>query len=125
MNECKFEYDERASVFRCSVCGREIKAPKDTIVSAYCQVQEQKQDEPNLRKKIVHYVEAVIQHYATGAKTRTDEEVEQLLTICQQCEKYNAVREYCRVCGCKCNNLKNAFLNKLRMESQHCPEKKW
>ena len=117
--KCKFEYSDEKQAWVCSVCGRIVQAPKENVVHADCK------RGANFIQKAVHYATAVVTHIATGAKTRTDEEVEQLLAICQQCEKYNALKGYCRVCGCKCNNLKNAFLNKLRMESQHCPEKKW
>lgn len=125
MKECEFEYNEQMGVYRCTVCGREIKAPKDTIVSAYCKIQTPNEKLPTLTQKALHYVAAVVQHYATGANTRPNEEVEALLTICQQCENYNSVLEICRVCGCRCTNGSNAFFNKLRMASQHCPRGKW
>lgn len=118
MIECDFEYSDGR--YKCKVCGREIKAQKDSIVTAYCKVQE-----PTLPEKIVHYTAAVVQHYTMGAKVREDSEVESILAICQSCPYYNADNQTCRKCGCRCNSGRNPLTNKIRMESQHCPENKW
>ena len=84
MKECEFEYNEQTGVYRCMVCGREIKAPKDSIVSAYCKIQPV-EAEPSLIKKAAHYAAAVVQHYTTGAKIREDAEVKVILEICKSC----------------------------------------
>lgn len=76
-------------------------------------------------QQAVHYGEAVATHVKTGAKTRSDEEVANLLATCQACESYDARHERCTLCGCKCNKSASAFLNKLRMATQHCPRQKW
>jgi len=62
-------------------------------------------------------------HIATGGEKRTDEEVAELLRLCEECEYYSDGR--CTVCGCRLSNGKNAFTNKLRMKSQSCPNGRW
>lgn len=124
MKECEFEYNEHRGVYRCMVCGREIKAPKDSIVSAYCKIQTA-DAEPSLIKKAAHYAVAVVQHYTTGAKIREDAEVKVILEICKSCPYYNSDNQTCRKCGCRCNSSRNPLVNKIRMESQHCPTGQW
>lgn len=119
MNECRMLYDARAGVWTCSECGRTVKADAGTIIHASCR------QLPNPLTRMTRYAHAIYTHVTTGAQTRSDEEVQNLLTICQSCDKYNRRRESCLICGCKCNMNKSAFLNKLRMKSQSCPAGKW
>lgn len=119
MASCKFVYDDDKKLWICSVCGREVNAPKENIVLAKCK------GEPSFTQKAVNYMKAVTKHLITGAATRTDDEVAQCLKICESCDVYNSEGKYCRICGCKCNANKSAFTNKIRMKSQQCPRGKW
>ena len=119
MAECKFKYNDEKQEWVCAVCGRIVQAPKDHVIHAECR------PVANFIQRAVNYTKAVAIHISTGAKKRTDEQVNDLLDICQHCEHYNAEGQYCRVCGCRCTGGSNAFFNKLRMESQHCPRGKW
>lgn len=119
MSECKFKYSDETQEWVCEICGRRVQAPRDTVVHADCR------RGATFIQMAVNYAKAVATHISTGAKTRTDDEVNALLEICQNCEHYNAEGRYCHVCGCRCTNGSNAFFNKLRMESQHCPRGKW
>ena len=74
-------------------------------------------------RRFGQYAKAVAKHVTTGMERRTDSEVNTLLTICESCEHYAGGK--CRVCGCRCNRGKIAYLNKLRMASEHCPKGKW
>jgi hypothetical protein len=129
MNKCTFVYND--GKYTCAKCGRTITAPEGSIVVAYCKAQyntsSQPADRPDppLYIQAAHYAQAVTRHVLTGAQTRTDEEVQRLLLICQSCPRYNQQRGYCTVCGCRCNANRNAFTNKVRMASQDCPLNKW
>lgn len=54
---------------------------------------------------------------------RTDEEVELLLTICKDCEHFNG--KGCGKCGCRVKKGGEAWTNKLKMKTEHCPIDKW
>lgn len=117
---CQFEKIDDVTA-RCKVCGREIISPDFTRVYATCSGEPRKF--PPLLKQAHNYAKALARHVATGMQTRTDEEVINLLQICETCEHFSEDR--CTICGCRLNNSKNAFVNKLRMKSQSCPEGKW
>lgn len=106
---------------KCTVCGREIRAHDPAKVYAVCSGHPKKF--PPLLKQARNYARAVTEHVASGMETRTDEEVINLLQICELCEDYQDGR--CRVCGCRVSAEKNAFANKLRMKSQKCPRGLW
>lgn len=75
-------------------------------------------------KQAAHYAEAVTRHIVTGAETRSDSEVAALLTLCRTCGHYDPSGR-CAVCGCRLSTSANAYANKLRMSTQHCPKGKW
>lgn len=117
---CQFEKIDDVTA-RCKVCGREIISPDLTRVYATCSGEPRKF--PPLLKQAHNYAKALARHVASGMQTRTDEEVIQLLEICEACEKYEDGR--CLVCGCRLSASKSAFSNKLRMKSQSCPLGRW
>lgn len=78
---------------------------------------------PPLHKQALHYAQAVTEHVMSGMETRTDEEVINLLQICETCEAYQDGR--CLDCGCRVSSAQSAFTNKLRMKSQKCPRGLW
>ena len=105
----------------CTVCGLKVEAEDPEKVFASCPGEPRKF--PPILKQARNYAKAVTKHVASGMQTRTDEEVINLLQICETCEKYSDGR--CTVCGCRVSSEKNAFANKLRMKSQKCPEGRW
>ena len=114
------DYERIATAtYRCKMCGIKVytEGPIDDI-RLDC-------PGPSLAQQVAHYAEAVATHIATGAKTRTDDEVARLLGMCQTCEHYDAERSRCRVCGCRLSTASNALTNKLRMTTQHCPRGRW
>lgn len=119
MTNCQFSFDDDKQVWVCSVCGRTVKASKTSSVRALCITK------PSLARQAINYTKAVVQHIATGSKTRTDEEVKERLNICKECEFFHTEKQYCKLCGCNCNLHKSPFVNKLRMKSQKCPRGKW
>ncbi len=120
MMNCQFEKIDSEHV-RCKVCGLTVHAKDPTKVFTGCPGEPRKF--PPLLKQARNYAKAVTEHVASGMQTRTDEEVINLLQICETCEKYSDGR--CTVCGCRVSSEKNAFANKLRMKSQKCPEGRW
>lgn len=105
----------------CKVCGLKVEAEDPSKVYASCPGSPRKF--PPLLKQVKNYAKAMTKHIATGMETRTDEDVIQLLEICEACENYKDGR--CAVCGCRLSSGSNAFTNKLRMKSQACPKGKW
>lgn len=117
---CTFKHDH-ADYYRCEVCGRMIRCSDPSKIFATCSGKPRQF--PPLLKQARNYARAVTEHVASGMETRTDEEVINLLQICELCEEYQDGR--CRVCGCRVSAEKNAFANKLRMKSQKCPRGLW
>lgn len=117
---CKLRHDH-ADYYRCEVCGRMIRCSDPSTIFATCSGKPRKF--PPLHKQAVHYAKAVAEHVASGMQTRTDEEVINLLQICETCEEYQDGR--CLQCGCRVSSDKNAFANKLRMKTEKCPRGLW
>lgn len=120
MSFCKFKH-LHGDYYQCEVCGLKIRCSDPSKVFATCPGEPRKF--PPLLKQARNYAKAVTEHVTSGMKTRTDEEVIQLLEICEACEKYEDGR--CLVCGCRLSASKSAFSNKLRMKSQACPLGRW
>jgi len=82
--------------------------------------------EPTVSGKAKHYLSAVARWIAAGFPKRSDEEVDRIYAVCQQCEAFHA-DGYCRKCGCCLNRSRHAMANKIRMATEHCPlpEPKW
>lgn len=75
--------------------------------------------------RLGNYTKAVLNWYILGRPVRSDEEVENLLKICKDCEHFNHEKSICSVCGCRLNLSRHAEFNKLRMATEHCPKGKW
>jgi len=114
---CEFELKD--NVWVCNACGRKMPYIEGSTPVSTCNTL------PSLPVRIAHYAEAIIEHVTTGMKSDSDEAVKQNLEICQNCDKFNHVKESCSLCGCRCNLSKSSFLNKLRMKTQSCPLNKW
>ena len=121
MTNCDFELID--DVWKCRVCGYEYRPTSQTNPGkppiARCRKL------PSLPRRIAHYAHAVKNFVVSGSPTRTNEEVERLLVICQSCENYNSARQSCSLCGCRCTNNRLALLNKLRMATESCPVGRW
>lgn len=118
-NRCQFIKKGRYCV--CKVCGLKVEAEDPAKVYATCPGEPRKF--PPILKQVKTYAKAVTRHITTGMETRTDEEVINLLQICEVCENYLDGR--CAICGCRLSASKSAFSNKLRMKSQSCPLGRW
>ena len=55
---------------------------------------------------------------------RSEREYLRVRGICEACEKWQADKEQCSVCGCGGRSTV-VLLNKLRIESETCPLGKW
>ena len=119
---CKFTHDH-ADYYRCEVCGRMIRCSDPSKIFATCAGKPTRKKFPSVMKQAKNYARAVAQHVASGMAKRSDGEVLRIFEICKACENYED--GLCTVCGCRVNEGQNAFGNKLRMESQHCPLEKW
>jgi hypothetical protein len=83
-------------------------------------------DFPTVPKLAATYWQAVKTWIAAGRPTRSDAEVEHLHTIyCSKCDWYDEKSERCKGCGCKVRAQGVALMNKIRMETEHCPRDFW
>lgn len=80
---------------------------------------------PGIIKRAGRYTKAVSKWIAAGRPTRSQDEIDALLAICQTCRQYNAQHAACAKCGCSVNNQASGLANKLAMVTEHCPLEKW
>lgn len=55
---------------------------------------------------------------------RSEAEYRRVRRICEGCDNWEPAKEQCSVCGCG-GRSKVVLLNKLRIETETCPEGKW
>jgi len=83
-------------------------------------------DPPGLVKRVFSYAEALAQWTAAGRPERLDKEVERIFNqLCKPCKWYDPEKEICRGCGCRVAESGYAVLNKIKMETEHCPRDLW
>lgn len=80
---------------------------------------------PGLGRRAWNFLKAVTKHAAGGFKHRDEEEVKRIAAICRECEFFNGKACTHKDCGCGVRNDERKFLNKLFMETEHCPIHKW
>ena len=79
-----------------------------------------------VKRRVVSYAKAVGRWAADGRPVRDDVEVRRIFeTVCRPCDRFDARRETCKVCGCRVRKSGSALVNKIRMATEHCPEGKW
>jgi len=86
---------------------------------------ESKPRTPRLLNRTASWANAVARWVAAKKPTRTDDEVENLFSICESCEVYDKEKRRCKKCGCNVNITGRAVFNKLRMSTENCPLEKW
>lgn len=90
--------------------------------------------EPTFLEKVVTYAKSTAKHIATGAKLRSQEEIDAIMDICRACPFFNvgeqkketAVSGKCgKGCGCNLNTNKSHVTNKIARLDESCPDKRW
>lgn len=91
---------------------------------------------PGLLKKVGNYARAVSRWRAAGRPERTDDEVDALFRLCQQCDRFSNGHCTHKNCGCSLLTvaseneswiglISRGLANKLRMSTEACPDGKW
>lgn len=116
-----------ATDYRCRVCGREYRGITHPPLRVACRglAPADSPPLPGILKRAGRYTAAVARWTAAGSPTRTQAEIDGLLTICQTCRQYNAQHAACAKCGCSVNSQASGLANKLAMATEHCPLGKW
>ncbi len=102
---------------RCKTDTRVVPSPVAPVVEL-----------PSLVARIGHYGLSVGAWIAKGRPVRSDEEIEKLLDICEECEHHGRDKRgtpVCAKCGCCTNNRHSGWVNKLAMATEKCPVGKW
>lgn len=76
-------------------------------------------------RRIGNWKEAISRWKAAGEPVRSNEEINEIVEICQGCEHYNSKFQQCRLCGCFCRKTGMARFNKPKMATESCPIGKW
>jgi len=81
---------------------------------------------PPLSECVKRYSKAVKRWNKAGRPVRSKARVKEIFeTLCKPCKHYNAKRKRCRLCGCRASSGNLALLNKIKMATERCPQKKW
>ncbi len=78
---------------------------------------------PSLRTQLKTYVKTVTKWGLKGGKERSDEEVQRIWKICQQCDALQDGK--CMECGCPIGLEGLPIKNKLKMDTTHCIRGLW
>ena len=113
MSDCEWDCQ-----LKCVHCGYVARKPGTRRT---CSVERP----PSVTAQLSSYAAAVSRWLAAGRPVRTDEQVGELLAICQdnRCGKYRDGQ--CLACGCRVNSSGWALANKLRMATEDCPKGFW
>ena len=77
-------------------------------------------------QKVVRYTRALSRWVKAGRPVRTEEEIIQIFEQhCQACSDYEERTSSCGHCGCRVNTSNIAPLNKIAMQTEHCPLEMW
>lgn len=79
-----------------------------------------KKEKPSILKMVKNFVKESVQFIKEGAPVCSEQEYKERITICSTCDKYNAKKQTCTICGC--------FMPaKAGWKTSECPDtpKKW
>ena len=80
----------------------------------------------NIAQKVVRYTRALSRWIKAGRPIRTEAEIIEIFEQdCRRCEAYETLDSSCRHCGCRVNTSTVAPINKIAMQTEHCPQEKW
>jgi hypothetical protein len=110
-----------AKTLTCIHCQEPIKrATIRRVCSALGVAKVLAEKELSWASKASNYAAAITKWLKAGRLTRTQAEIDQLLTEhCTPCERYRDGN--CSACGCRVNRGTLPFLNKLAMATESCP----
>lgn len=80
---------------------------------------------PSQARRAWNFGLASIRHLFTGAGTRSDEEIERIIQICQTCPSGMFNGRTCESLKCGCTLDRRKHFSKIAWESEHCPEDHW
>ncbi|MCL2119792.1 MAG: hypothetical protein FWH27_15355 [Planctomycetaceae bacterium] len=77
-------------------------------------------------QKVIRYTRALSRWIKAGRPVRTETAIIDIFrNDCYPCVSYDKRTLSCRQCGCHVNELTIAPLNKIAMQTEHCPLEKW
>lgn len=84
---------------------------------------------PTLPAKVAAWIRAMAGWAWESLKARRllvrpEAEYHRVRRICEGCEKWEPAKQQCSVCGCG-GRSKVVLLNKLKIETEKCPQGKW
>lgn len=74
--------------------------------------------------KVKIFIKSLLFHIWSGFPKCTQDQINDRLQICLNCDSYDRLHQECLECGCNVNG-KKIFMNKLAWADQKCPLNKW
>lgn len=136
---CQFEWLELGRKFRCSRCGMTDTCSNPAMqlhrIHMVCKVgnagYKPAPKGPPLYKRLANFTVAAIGHVMAGMPTCTQEQIDERLAVCQDCElfkpsKADPQKGVCThsTCGCSLGR-EGKFISKLGWSDSSCPLEKW
>lgn len=129
-------------VYKCKKCGFVVKDPSikknciktknrknnSSIINNKNGVEYQQENIPPFSTRVFNFAKAAIKHAVNGSPQCTEEEIQERLKICKNCELFKPRGDggVCSHENCGCNlKSQQIYLNKLAWADQECPLKKW
>jgi len=107
--------DKPVGLSECLECGGKI-----------LEVLETPPEYPALKTQAANYWAAIKRWIKSGRPERSEEDVKKIHTnFCEKCDWFDREASRCRGCGCKVTSEGAAVLNKIRMQTEHCPRGLW
>lgn len=82
-------------------------------------------EQPSAARRVVNFGVAAVRHFFSGNGTRSDQEIEQILEVCQTCPTNRFNGKYCESIECGCYLSKKTYFSKIAWDSEHCPDGHW
>lgn len=117
--------------YKCRQCGisftLDVQSNIEEVAKQYAcvGVPAQKPAPPGFFTRVGHYAKAVGNWVVGGMPKRTPEQIANILEICKQCSLYDSQRQICTRCGCRATKSSSAWVNKIAMGTEVCPQGKW
>ena len=81
---------------------------------------------PTTYQLATRYTRALSRWIKAGRPVRTESEIIDIFrNDCCPCMDYDERSSSCKHCGCRVNESIIALINKIAMQTEHCPLEKW
>jgi len=82
-------------------------------------------ENPQLVPPEIRHPRAWTRWIKAGRPVRSQEEIQKIYEICQQCKALDTETNSCKYCGCRIASHGNPLRSRIAMATERCPVEKW